>query len=257
MEPNMWDEQIMLLKDKFGIVTGAAGGMGRAAVALFAREGAGILCADIDGGGAANAAASVSSQGKQALHASLDVMRKAQCREVVNMAVRSFGRIDFLVHFAGIWDGRNTAEIEEEDWDRILNVNLKGSFLMCQAVAPVMVGQNYGRIVLIGSTTARVGGNVGGPHYAASKGGVAALGRALARMGRNNVTVNTINPGVIETAMTAGWPAATKAKLLDGIPLGRLGTPEDVAGPALFLISELAQWMTGETIEVNGGSYFA
>jgi 3-oxoacyl-[acyl-carrier protein] reductase len=121
-----------------------------------------------------------------------------------------------------------------------------------------MVGQNYGRIVLIGSTTARVGGNVGGPHYAASKGGVAALGRALARrMGRNNVTVNTINPGVIETAMTAGWPAATKAKLLDGIPLGRLGTPEDVAGPALFLISELAQWMTGETMEVNGGSYFA
>ena len=79
------------------------------------------------------------------------------------MAVRSFGRIDFLVHFAGIWDGRNTAEIEEEDWDRILNVNLKGSFLMCQAVAPVMVGQNYGRIVLIGSTTARVGGNVGAP----------------------------------------------------------------------------------------------
>ena len=149
------------------------------------------------------------------------------------------------------------AEIEEEHWDRILDVNLKGSFLVCQAVVPVMIRQNYGRIVLIGSTTARVGGNVGGPHYAASKGGVAALGRALARrMGRHNVIVNTINPGPVETAMIATWPAEIKAKLIEGTPLGRLGEASDIAAPALFLVSDMASWITGETLEVNGGSYF-
>jgi NAD(P)-dependent dehydrogenase (short-subunit alcohol dehydrogenase family) len=152
---------------------------------------------------------------------------------------------------------RNTADIEEEHWDRIVDTNLKGSFLVCQAVAPIMMRQNYGRIVLIGSTTARIGGNVGGPHYAASKGGVAALGRALARrMGRSNVNVNTINPGVVETPMTAGWPPEVKSKVIEGIPLARLGRPMDIAGPALFLVSDLASWITGETLEVNGGFYF-
>lgn len=247
----------MLLKGKYGIVTGAAGGMGRAAVELFAREGAGIMCADIDGDGAAKAAASVAALSQRALSAALDVSSKSQCCEVVKATVDAFERIDFLAHFAGIWDGRNTAEIEEEHWDRILDVNLKGSFLVCQAVVPVMIRQNYGRIVLIGSTTARVGGNVGGPHYAASKGGVAALGRALARrMGRHNVIVNTINPGPVETAMIATWPAEIKAKLIEGTPLGRLGEPSDIAAPALFLVSDMASWITGETLEVNGGSYF-
>ncbi len=243
----------MLLQGKYGLVTGAASGMGRAAAMLFAQHGARVMCADIDLDGAQKTAAAIAG----GVAATLDVARKAQCQAVAEATAERFGRIDFLAHFAGIWDGRNTAEIDEEHWDRIVDVNLKGSFLMAQAVEPIMVRQSYGRIVLVGSLTARVGGNVGGPHYAASKGGVAALGRALARrMGRYGITVNTINPGPVESAMTAGWPAEIKSKLLEGIPLGRLGRPEDIAEAALFLLSDMASWITGETLEVNGGLYF-
>jgi NAD(P)-dependent dehydrogenase (short-subunit alcohol dehydrogenase family) len=245
----------VILKGKCGLVTGAASGMGRAAAVLFAREGARIMCADINIDGARQAAKSASAVDADAV--ALDVSNKAQCQAAVKATCDRFGRMDFLAHFAGIWDGRNTAEIDEEDWDRIIDVNLKGSFLIAQAAEPTMIEQKYGRIVLIGSLTARVGGNVGGPHYAASKGGVAALGRALARrMGRHGITVNTINPGPVESAMTAAWPAETKAKLLEGIPLGRLGQPMDIARPALFLVSDLSSWITGETLEVNGGLYF-
>jgi NAD(P)-dependent dehydrogenase (short-subunit alcohol dehydrogenase family) len=249
------EDKAVLLKDKCGLITGAASGMGRAAASLFASHGARVMCADLDLDGARKTAEAASIV--EAHACGLDVSDKAQCQQAVKQTVDRFGRVDFLAHFAGIWDGRNTADIEEEHWDRIIDVNLKGSFLIAQAVEPVMVKQKYGRIVLIGSLTARVGGNVGGPHYAASKGGVAALGRALARrMGAHDITVNIINPGPVESKMTDGWPDETKRMLLAGIPLRRLGKPIDIAGPALFLLSDLSGWMTGETLEVNGGLYF-
>lgn len=245
----------MLLQGKCGLITGAASGMGYAAAVLFAKHGARVMCTDIDIDGARRAAAASSPIEAYAL--SLDVSDRKQCQTVVAETAKRFGRIDFLAHFAGIWDGSNTQDIDEELWDRVIDINLKGSFLIAQAVEPVMIEQNYGRIVLIGSLTARVGGNVGGPHYAASKGGVAALGRALARrMGKHGITVNIINPGPVESKMTAGWPPETKAKLVEGIPLGRIGQPDDIAAPALFLASDLAGWITGETLEVNGGLYF-
>lgn len=247
----------MLIKGKVGIVTGAASGMGRAASGLFAREGAQILCADVNADGAAETAKTVTAAGGSAIAATLDIGDRKSCDAAVRQAVDRFGRVDFLANFGGVWDGRNTAEIEEEHWDRIIDINLKGTFLICQAVAPVMIKQQYGRIVLIGSIAARVGGSMGGPHYAASKGGVNSLSRALARrMGQYNVTVNSINPGPVESAMTAGWSPQDKANLIKGIPLGRLGQPIDIASVALFLISDLANWMTGETLEVNGGLYF-
>lgn len=246
-------DNIVLLRDKCGLITGAASGMGHAAAILFAAHGARVMCADIDLAGAKTTAKAVA--GADAL--ALDVADRVQCVAAVAKTVERFGRVDFLAHFAGVWDGRNTAEIDEEHWDRVIDINLKGSFLIAQAVEPVMVRQNYGRIVLIGSLTARVGGNVGGPHYAASKGGVAALGRALARrMGRHGITVNIINPGPVESKMTADWPIEIKSKLLEGISLGRLGRPDDIAAPALFLVSDLSGWITGETLEVNGGLYF-
>jgi NAD(P)-dependent dehydrogenase (short-subunit alcohol dehydrogenase family) len=247
----------MLLQGRSGIVTGAASGMGRAAAALFAAEGARVLCADLDGEEARKTAASIDPSGERAAAARLDVADKRDCQAVAQTALDCFGRIDFLANFAGVWDGRNTAEIEEEHWDHVLDVNLKGSFLIAQAVAPAMIAQAYGRIVLVGSVSARLGGNMGGPHYAASKGGVGALARALARrMGAHGVTVNSVNPGPVESAMTAGWTAEAKAKLVEAIPLGRVGQPLDIARPVLFLISDMASWITGETIEVNGGLYF-
>ncbi|MDE2167690.1 MAG: SDR family oxidoreductase [Alphaproteobacteria bacterium] len=244
----------MLIEGRVGIVTGAASGMGRAASSLFAREGAHVVCADVHEAGAAETAKGV---GAQAISTRLDIADRRSCEAVARQTIDRFGRIDFLANFAGVWDGRNIAEIEDEHWDRILDVNLKGSFLICQAVAPAMIKQRYGRIVLIGSIAARVGGSMGGPHYAASKGGVNSLARAFARrLGQYQVTVNSINPGPVESAMTAGWSAQAKADFEKTIPLGRLGQPSDIASAALFLISDLASWITGETLDVNGGLYF-
>jgi len=244
----------MLLQGKSGIITGAAQGMGRAASELFAREGAQVLCADINLAGAQAVAASLDTK---SVATRLDIASRENCEATVKVATDTFGRLDFVVNFGGIWDGRNTADIAEEHWDRIMDVNLKGAFLICQAASAVMMKQKQGRMVLIGSIAARVGGEMGGPHYAASKGGVISLARALARrLGPSNVTVNTINPGPVESNMTANWSDESKAKLAQITPLGRLGQPLDIARAALFLACDLSGWITGQTLEVNGGAYF-
>jgi 3-oxoacyl-[acyl-carrier protein] reductase len=247
----------VLIQGKSGIVTGAASGMGRAAAVLFAKEGSRVVCADFDSDGASEVSRSITAAGGEALPIRLDLANRRSCEEVADKSVERFGRIDFLANFGGVWDGSGIAEIEEEHWDRVLNVNLKGSFLISQAVAPVMITQKYGRIVLIGSIAARVGGAKGGPHYAASKGGVNSLARALARrLGPHQVTVNSVNPGAVETAMTAGWPPETKAKMAAMTPLGRIAQPIDIASAVVFLVSDLSAWITGQTLEVNGGEYF-
>lgn len=244
----------MLLAGKSGIITGAASGMGRTASALFAEQGANVVCADVEESGARTVAESV---GGKAIACQLDIADRTSCERAVKTALDRFKRLDFLVNFGGVWDGRNTAEIEDEHWDRVLDVNLKGTFLICQAATPAMIRQKQGRIVLIGSVAARVGGEMGGPHYAASKGGVISLSRALARrLGPSGVTVNTINPGAVESAMTSVWSAEAKTKIAAVTPLGRIGQPIDIARVALFLSSDLSGWITGQTLEVNGGAYF-
>lgn len=245
----------MLLDGKVGIITGAASGMGRAASVLFAEQGARVICADINPDGAQEVAAKLGASG---MARRIDLADKSSCRDVVNATAHKYGRVDFVANFGGVWDGRNTAEIEDEHWDRVLDVNLKGTFLICQAVAPVMIQQRYGRIVVIGSIAARVGGEMGGPHYAASKGGVISLARALARrLGPHKVTVNTINPGPVESEMTASWSEEVKTAMGKMTPLGRIGQPVDIARVALFLVSDLSAWMTGQSLDVNGGIYFA
>jgi NAD(P)-dependent dehydrogenase (short-subunit alcohol dehydrogenase family) len=244
----------MLLAGKSGIITGAASGMGRAASALFAEQGANVVCADVEESGARTVAESV---GGKAIACQLDIANRTSCERAVKTTLDRFKRLDFLVNFGGVWDGRNTAEIEDEHWNRVLDVNLKGTFLICQAATPTMTRQKQGRVVLIGSVAARVGGEMGGPHYAASKGGVISLSRALARrLGPSGVTVNTINPGAVESAMTSVWSAEAKAKIAAVTPLGRIGQPIDIARVALFLSSDLSGWITGQTLEVNGGAYF-
>jgi NAD(P)-dependent dehydrogenase (short-subunit alcohol dehydrogenase family) len=158
----------MLLKGKSGIITGAARGMGRAASELFASEGAQVVCADVDLAKAQEVAKGLGAAG---LGVKLDISSRKDCAAAVEAAVQKFGRIDFLANFGGVWDGRNTAEIEDEHWDRIMDVNLKGAFQICQAVSPVMIRQKSGRIVLIGSGAARGGGAMGGAHQIAPHGG--------------------------------------------------------------------------------------
>lgn len=245
----------MLLEGKAGIITGAASGMGRAAADLFVQHGARVVCADINLEGAQDVAKRL---GGEAVGCRLDLSDRASCQDAVKVTLAKYGKVDFLANFGGVWDGRNTAEIEDAHWARIMDVNLKGSFLICQAAAPAMTQQRGGRIVLIGSIAARVGGEMGGPHYAASKGGVISLGKALARrMGPHHVTVNIINPGAVESDMTAGWSEQAKANMARITPLGRIGQPLDIARVALFLVSDLSGWMTGQSLDVNGGAYFA
>jgi 3-oxoacyl-[acyl-carrier protein] reductase len=247
----------LLIEGKFGLVTGAAGGMGRAAALLFAREGASVACAGPNLVRVAQVASEIGDCGGHAIPIKLDVRDRDSCQAAVRVAAEKFGRIDFLANFAGVWDGRDTEQVENADWNEIVDVNLKGSFLICQAVTPRMTAQRSGRIVLIGSIAARVGGRMGGPHYAASKGGVNSLARALARrLGPYNVTVNSVNPGAVETEMIASWPTEAKTKMIEQTALGRLGQPNDIAAVTLFLVSDLSQWITGETIEANGGAYF-
>jgi 3-oxoacyl-[acyl-carrier protein] reductase len=247
----------VLLKGKVGVVTGAASGMGREAAVLFAREGARVVCADRDLGGAEKAAREAADCGVEALALEVDVAAQPSTRRVATETQRRFGRIDFLVSFAGVWDPAGIDEIDDARWDRVLDVNLKGTFFMCQAVAPTMISQKYGRIVLVGSIAARLGGEMGGPHYAASKGGVISLGRALARrLGKHNINVNTIDPGATDTPMTSTWSADVKAMMAKATPTGRIGTPLDMARVAALLVSDYAEWVNGQTIEVNGGYYF-
>jgi NAD(P)-dependent dehydrogenase (short-subunit alcohol dehydrogenase family) len=247
----------VLLKEKVGIVTGAASGMGREAVMLFAEEGARVVCADRDLAGAQKAARQASDSGPDSLALEVDIVTQASTRRVAEETIRRFGRIDFLVNYAGVWDPAGIDEIDDARWDRILDVNLKGTFFMCQAVAPAMIAQRYGRIVLVGSIAARLGGEMGGPHYAASKGGVISLGRSLARrLGKHHINVNTINPGATDTPMTSTWSLEVKAMMAKATPTGRIGTPIDMARVAAFLVSDYAEWVSGQTIEVNGGYYF-
>lgn len=246
-----------IIEGKAGIITGAAGGIGRATAIMFAKAGARVACADIDGAGAAKVCREIATAGGRAIDSECDIVDRDSVAAMVERTVESFGRIDFLVSYADAWQVGNFDEVDEEGWDRIVDVNLKGTFYLCQAVAPVMIKQKYGRIVLMGTVAARIGSDVSVPQYVASKAGVAGLGRALAkRLGKHNITVNTLNPGLIETPLTANWPKESKDAMARMTPLGRIGLPDDVAGVAQCFVSDLCGWVTGATIEVNGGYYF-
>ena len=245
------------MRGRVALVSGAASGMGRAATFGLAGQGCHVACVDINGPGAEAAAAAARDQRVQARAWTLDVGRPADMPAVVAEVGQALGPIDFLLHFAAVWEGTTPEALTEAQWDHVLAVNLKGSFFMCQAVFPGMKARRFGRIVLIASDAARVGGVQGGPHYVASKGGVIALTRSLAKhWGPLGIIVNAINPGVVETPMTASWPKPVMESVIQRTPLGRLGKPEDIADVAIFLVSDAARYMTGEIVEVNGGQYF-
>lgn len=245
------------MQGQVALVTGAASGMGRAAVLGLAKQGCHVACLDINGAGAETAAQEARGRGVRAKAWPLDVSRPADLPGMVAEAEQALGSIDFLLHFAAIWEGTGPDDVTEAQWDRMLAVNLKGTFFVCQAVARGMKARRFGRIVLIASDAARVGGVQGGPHYVASKGGVIALTRSLAKhLGPFGITVNAVNPGVVETPMTQSWPRPVMEGVIQRTPLGRLGTPEDIADVAIFLVSDGARYMTGEIVEVNGGQYF-
>jgi NAD(P)-dependent dehydrogenase (short-subunit alcohol dehydrogenase family) len=254
----------MLLKDRVAIVTGGAKGMGKAISLKFAEEGCAVVVDDVSLQGARKVAEEITGAGGRALAVRGDITKSAEVRDMVDQAVREFGKIDILVNNAGgvpgTKGGGNTDSVTEEEWDRIIDLNLKGHFLVSMAVIPHMKKNKYGKIICISSMGA-VSPSVSVLHYHAAKAGLMGLALNLAfELAPQNIFVNVIVPGPIETPFWDSlMPPGPKrdafltALAKQEIPLGRMGTPKDIAGPALFLASELSDYMTGQVLCVAGG----
>ncbi len=244
----------MLLKDHVAIVTGAGSGIGRAIAEAMAAEGAHVSIWDVQETAARAAAEAIRGSGGAASHVPVDVSAAGAVRAAVDQVAGAHGRIDILVNNAGICRVAPIAAISESDWDLVLAVNLKGTFLCSQAVMEVMKPRRRGKIINMGSVSSKVGGIAVGAHYSASKAAVMCLTKSLAReLAPFNINVNAIAPGVIATDMTQAITGGDWDRYLSTIPLGRVGSARDVAEVALFLASERAAYLTGEIIDVNGG----
>ncbi|MDM0084263.1 SDR family oxidoreductase [Variovorax sp. J31P179] len=245
----------MLLADKVALITGGAGlaGLGFATASLMAAQGARVVILDLERADPAGAAARL---GPQHLGLVADVTDKASCERAAKEVLAQCGRIDILVNNAGITQPRKFVDITGADYDAVLDVSLRGTLYMSQAVLPAMRSAKSGAIVCISSVSAQRGGGIlGGPHYSAAKAGVLGLARALAReAGIDGIRVNCVTPGLIATDINKGLiPDDRMQGILDQIPLNRIGEPADVAGCVVFLASALAKYCTGVTLDVNGG----
>lgn len=246
-----------LLQDRFAVVTGASRerGIGLATARLFAAHGARVALLDLDGNDARAAAAAL---GPQHQGLACDVTDAQACRAAVDDIISQFGAIDVLVNNAGITQRRKVMEVSEQDYDLVTDVVLRGTLHMSQAVIPHMQSRRSGAIVCISSLSALQGGGVfGGAHYCAAKAGVIGLAKAMAReLGSDNIRVNCVAPGLILTDFSRGQNSdENKHALARTFPLGRIGQPVDVAGACLYLASDLSSFVTGATIDVNGGAH--
>ncbi|PKM82603.1 MAG: beta-ketoacyl-ACP reductase [Firmicutes bacterium HGW-Firmicutes-14] len=243
----------MVLREKTAIITGAARGIGREIALVLANKGANVAIMDINPDQIRETAAEIEKTGCRALAIEGNVTRAEDVDEMVKKTIEKFGRIDILVNNAGITRDTLLMRMKEEDWDAVMNVNLKGAFLCTKAVTRIMMKQRYGRIVNISSVIGLMG-NAGQANYGASKAGIIGLAKSTAReLASRNITVNAVAPGFIDTEMTKVLPDEMKKQMLHQIPLGRMGTPEDVANAVVFLASDAASYITGQTITVDGG----
>lgn len=244
----------MNLSGKVSIVTGGGRGLGRAISLALARNGSDVAICDIKVDDADGVAGEIRSMGRKALSFRVDVSKWKEVSAMVEQVLAQFGRVDILVNNAGICKVASIEETTEEDWDLVMAVNLKGVFLCSKAVMGVMKKQRSGRIVNMGSLAGKVGGVATGANYAASKAGVMCFTKSLAKeLAPYGVTVNALAPGVIETDMTYGITGGDWTNYLKTIPLGYIGSPEDVANAVLFFVSDEARYITGEIMDVNGG----
>ncbi len=236
---------------KIALVTGGASGIGRAVALALAGEDASVAIGDIDAAAGAVAAGEVAQAGSRSLAVTLNVADEASCVAAVEQVTRTLGPVDILVNNAGICPFHTLAEISGEEWDRVLQVNLKGAFLLSQTLLPAMMARGWGRIVNIASMAGKVGGLAVGAHYSASKAGLICLTKSLARTGAaRGVTANAVAPAFIRTPLFTDDELARRAAQ---IPVGRPGEPAEVAAAVLFLASERAGFITGATLDLNGG----
>jgi NAD(P)-dependent dehydrogenase (short-subunit alcohol dehydrogenase family) len=247
----------MLLRGKTAIISGAAGarGIGFCTARTFAAQGARVAILDLDAEASRKAAAEI---GPDHIGLGGDVSKKADCERAVQAAIEAFGQLDIVIANAGITQGVKVWDIAEGDWDRIQDVNLKGVFHLAQAAMPHMRARKQGSIACMSSVSAQRGGGIlGGAHYSAAKAGVLGLAKAMARdLGPDGVRVNCVAPGLIRTDIQAGKLNEDQFEAIRaGVPIGRLGAPQDVANCYLFLASDLSSYVTGAVIDVNGGMH--
>jgi 3-oxoacyl-[acyl-carrier protein] reductase len=243
----------MRLKDKVALITGGGSGIGAAVAKRFAREGALVAVADVVPQGGQEVVNEIAAGGGKAIFTQADVRKADEVSGMIEHVVKEFGRLDILINNAGITRDNLSIRMSEEEWDFVMAVNLKGSFLCAQAAYRPMRKQKYGRIVNTSSVVSR--GNMGQVNYSASKAGVIGLTRTLAlEYARSNITVNCIAPGFIDTPMAAAMTDKVKELALERIPLNRMGMPEEVANLHLFLASEEAAYITGQVIFLDGGA---
>ena len=247
----------MRLKDKVALVTGGARGIGRAIAMTFAKEGADIVVADVNLEVAQKTASEIENLGRRALALEMDVTNYEKVEEGVNKILDKFGKVDILVNNAGITKDNLLLRMSQAEWDAVINVNLKGTFNCIKAVSRPMVKQRSGKIISIASIIGLMG-NWGQANYAASKAGIIALTKTVAKeLASRNINANSVAPGFIQTDMTAKLSDDVKAKMMETIPMAKLGMPEDVANVCLFLASEESSYITGQTITVDGGMVMA
>lgn len=244
----------MKLQGKVAIVTGAARGIGRAIAIALAKEGADVVAVDIDLASANSVAEEVRALGRRALTLRADVSCLSDVQAMVQKVLEEFGRLDILVNNAGIIRRGSLEDHPDEEWERVMAVNLRGTYYCSREAARIMKRQRSGRIINISSVAGKVGDIASAPSYGPSKGAINALTKSLAReLAPYGITVNAVAPHAIETEMSAEWSEEKRKSIIAQIPLGRLGKPEEVAAAVVFLASPGAAFITGEILDVNGG----
>jgi NAD(P)-dependent dehydrogenase (short-subunit alcohol dehydrogenase family) len=243
------------LQGQVAIVTGAASlrGIGFATAQRFAQEGARVVVLDLD---AAQAAAAAARLGPEHLGLACDVRDEARCKAAVAQVLERFGRVDILVNNAGVSQSHRLMDSSQQDYELVMDVSVRGSFNMSRAVVPHLRSRRRGAIVCMGSVAAQRGGGIlGGPHYSAAKGALQTLAKAMAReLAPDGIRVNAVAPGMVDTDLLVGKvDEAGKRRIAEGVPLGRLAIPADIANACLFLASDASDYITGVILDVNGG----
>ncbi|MGE7717709.1 SDR family NAD(P)-dependent oxidoreductase [Priestia megaterium] len=246
----------MLLGGKTAIVTGASRGIGKSIALTLAENGASLVIHGTNTKLLDELALQIEELGQKCIVKAGDVANPDVAIEVVKAAVDNFGRVDILVNNAGINMRSSTLEMTFDDWKKVLDVNLNGTLYFCKAVLPYMVEQNYGKIINVSSTTAKTAHKNAAPSYGASKAAVNYLTMHLAlEMAPHNIYVNAVCPGPVETDMSNQWTDEYRKEVTKRIPLNKLGTPQDIGESVLFLASSMSDFITGESININGGTY--
>lgn len=243
----------MRLKDKVAIITGAGSGLGKAGALTFAREGAKVVVADYNDAAGQAVVDQIKGQGGEAIFVKVDVSNWEQVEAMVAKTVEAFGTVDILVNNAGVTADAMLSKMTHEQWDKVININLKGVFNCTKAVAPIMVEKKYGKII---NTSSVVGeqGNIGQTNYAATKAGVIGMTLTWAKeLGFKGINVNAVAPGYIMTEMVAAVPEKVLEKMKEKVPFRRLGEPQDIANAYLYLASDEAAYCNGTILDVNGG----